>query len=165
MRNIITRIVIVALLTSVGLITYAKGAFKNEELTREAWKALDDKNYPLVIVKAERCVTLFHEAALAEQNKLEREKMLQPLKGRVTDIAIKKQIFKRGLLNDVSTCWFILGKAHASDGDIEKAIKSFKKAMLFTYGRCYDSKNDTFWAPSDGAKAELQILMGKSIYD
>lgn len=165
MKTIITIVAILATIASIGIIAYATGgAFKNEQLTREAWRSLDAKDYEATIKTAEECVTLFHEEALQEQKLLEEKGVPVPPKGKVTKTE-KKEIFRRGLLNDVATCWFILGKAHAGKGDKEKARKAFKKALLFPYGRCFDPSNNSFWAPSDGAKVELRKLSGKSIYD
>ena len=65
----------------------------------------------------------------------------------------------------MATCWYILGKAHAENGNKELAEKAYKKTMLLTYARCYDPSNDSFWAPSDAATVEIKKLSGKSIYD
>jgi tetratricopeptide (TPR) repeat protein len=164
-KTAITIIAILATIASIGAITYAtSGSFKNEQLTREAWKLLDAKNYDGAIKKAEECVALFQDEALKEQKSLDVKGAPPPPKGKVSKNE-KGMIFSRGLLNDVATCWFILGKAHTEKGDKEKAIKAFKKALLFPFARCYDPSNDFFWAPSDGAKVELKRLSGTSIYD
>jgi tetratricopeptide (TPR) repeat protein len=164
-KLIITIIAALATMTAIGAIAYATGgSFKNEQLTREAWILLEAKNFDAAIKKAEECVTLFHEEALKEQKSLEIKGDAAPPKGRVGRNE-KETIFRRGLLNDVATCWFILGKAHTEKGEREKAIKSFSKVLLLPYARCYDPSNDSFWAPSDGARVELKKLSGKSIYD
>jgi hypothetical protein len=164
MNKAIVATAIIVTLASIGIVAYASGgAFKNEQLTREAWRSLEAKDYAITISKAEECITLFEDAALKEQNALEKEGVFVPI-GKVNKDE-KERIFKRGLLNDVATIWFILGKAHAGNGNKELAEKAFKKTLLFPHGRCYDPSNDSFWAPSDGAKVELKKLSGKSIYD
>ena len=164
MRFFVTVVAVIATLMSIGALVYATGgAFKNEQLTREAWRLLDAKDYEATITIAEECVTLFHEDALQEQKSLEQKGAFVP-KGQVSKEE-KEKIFKRGLLNDVATCWFILGKAHAGKGNKEKAEKAFNKALLFSYARCYDPSNSSFWVPGDGARVELKNLGGKSIYD
>ncbi|MCP4987489.1 MAG: tetratricopeptide repeat protein [Colwellia sp.] len=164
MKTTITIAAVIATMVSIVAIVYATGdTFKNEQLTRESWRSLEANNYEDTIVKAEECVTLFHDEALLEQQLLEKEGATVP-KGRVVKEE-KEKIFKKGLLNDVATCWFILGKAHAAKGNKELAEKAFKKALLFSYARCYDPSDDSFWAPSDVAKVELKKLSGKSIYD
>lgn len=165
MKTVITTIAILATLAAIFAIAYATGdSFKNEQLTREAWRALDAKKIEITIEKAEGCVTLFHDEALEEQKVLENNGAQVPPKGKVSKKE-KEEIFSRGLLNDVATCWFILGKAHSEKGDKEKAEKAFNKVLLFPYARCYDPSNDSFWAPSDGATVELKKLSDKSIYD
>lgn len=165
MKKIITIVAILSTIATIGIIAYATGeSFKNEQLTREAWRSLNAKDFEGTIKIAEECVTLFHEEALQEQKSLEEKHVPVPPKGKVTKNE-KERIFSRGLLNDVATCWFILGKAHAGKSNKEKAEKAFNKALLFPYGRCFDPSNNSFWAPSDGAQVELKKLSGKSIYD
>jgi len=136
MRTIITGLAILATVVSLAGILYAiSGAFRNEQLTREAWRYLEAKDYNATIEKAEECVTLFHDEALVEQKSLRQNGGTPPPKGRVGKVE-KEKIFKRGILNDVATCWFILGKAHAGKGDKEKAKKAFQKAMLLPDARC-----------------------------
>lgn len=165
MKKIITLIAILGTLVSISAITYAiGGSFKNEQLTREAWKSLDAKNFDAAIKNAEECVALFQDEAIKEQKDLQDKGAPAPPKGKVAKDE-KEKIFNRGLLNDVATCWFILGKAHTEKGDKVKAEKAFSKTLLFPYARCYDPPNDSFWAPNDGAQVELRKISGKSIYD
>ena len=72
MKKMTTIIAIIATMASIGVISYAiGGSFKNEQLTREAWKALDAKNYEAAIKKAEECIKLFQDEALKDQKDLE----------------------------------------------------------------------------------------------
>jgi tetratricopeptide (TPR) repeat protein len=157
-------ILFLAAFVSVSTLLYAAGEHtKNEQLTHDAWRFLGAKDYDSTIRTAEECVILFQDQAVSQQNELAQQKMAVPL-GKVTREE-KESIFQRGLLNDVATCWFILGKAQAAVGDKEKAEKAFTKAKKLTYARCWDPKKDEFWAPSDGAKLELKKLGGESLYD
>ena len=75
------------------------------------------------------------------------------------------QIFKYWALNDVSTAWFILGKAYRAAGKKDEAIKAYSKVINeFSYGQCWDVKG-WFWKPAQAAKEEIAMVKSGSNVD
>ncbi len=76
-----------------------------------------------------------------------------------------EQIFKYWALNDVSTAWFILGKAYRNAGKKDEAIKAYTKVINdFSYGQCWDVKG-WFWKPAQAAKEEIAMIQSGSNVD
>jgi tetratricopeptide (TPR) repeat protein len=130
---------------------------KNEELTTAAWKALDKGDFREAKAKAQACIREFGPAADREQAERQRQGVPAPPTGKVSE-AEANVIFAAGLLNDVATCYFILGKAAEGLGNKREAIEAYKRATTFTYARTWDPKG-WFWSPAEGARDRLTSLM------
>jgi hypothetical protein len=130
----------------------------NERLTTEAWQYLGKNDYNGAISKAEECTSSFRSSAEKIQNHLLSANEVLPPTGSVSD-EMKKTIFNRGLLNDVATCYFIMGKAYQGKKDLDSAAIAFQNAKSLTYARTWDP-NGWFWSPSEAATKELK-RMGK----
>lgn len=131
----------------------------NEELTTAAWNALVKGSSQEAKMKAQACIKEFGPAADREQAELKLQNAPSPPKGKVTD-AEAKSIFNRGLLNDVATSYFILGKAAEALSQKAEAIKAYEKATTYTYARTWDPKG-WFWSPAEGASDRLTAINSK----
>lgn len=131
----------------------------NVRLTTAAWNAFNKGEYREAIKKVEECIDNFEPSALREQRELERSNTQLPPIGMVSDDA-KKMIFKRGLLNDVATCWFIKGRSLEKLGRKQEAIQAYRRAEVYTYARTYDPGWNGFWSPSQGAIDRRTFLEG-----
>jgi len=132
----------------------------NARLTQAAWEAYNKKSYEQAIKKAEECIDEFQPAAIRQQRDLREENTPVPPEGSVS--ADKKEtIINRGVLNDVATCWFIIGKSYEKIEKQQEAIQAYCMAAKFTYARTYDPSWDGFWSPSQSAMDRLDSLGGK----
>lgn len=129
---------------------------KNVVLTTAAWNALNAKNYVAAIAKAQECVDEFGRSADREQSDLEKQKTPQPPKGKVTD-AERQMILARGLLNDVATCYFIIGRSAEYLGRMDLARDAYGRASKYPYARTWDP-GGWFWSPAEAAADRLAGL-------
>lgn len=129
---------------------------KNVVLTTAAWNAFNAKDYSSAIAKAQECIDEFRGSASREQAELEKQKFPLPPKGKVTE-AEKKTIFNRGLLNDVATCYFILGRSAEYLGRKDLAQEAYGHAIRYTYARTWDPSG-WFWSPAEAAEDRLTSL-------
>jgi len=131
-------------------------ARRNEQLTAEAWKALEKKAMREAIAKADKCIESFEASAMKIQKQLEKARARVP-KGEATEDE-KKVVHQNGLLNDVATCYFIKGKAHEGLNEKDAAIAAYKTAAKLTYARTWDPAGPWFWSPADAATERLEEL-------
>lgn len=129
---------------------------KNVALTTAAWNAFNAKDYSNAIAKAQECVDEFRGSANREQTELEKQKIALPPKGKVTE-AEKQAIFDRGLLNDVGTCNFILGRSAEHLNRKDLAREAYGQAARYTYARTWDP-GCWFWSPAEAAEDRLAGL-------
>ncbi|MBI3991289.1 MAG: hypothetical protein HY350_03970 [Candidatus Omnitrophica bacterium] len=108
-------------------------------LTAKAWGAYGKKDYKAAMGFAEQCIKMYKEAALWQQKSL-------------TKYPQKNDINKYWALNDVGTCYFILGKAYRALKQREKAKECFDfiRKNLY-YASCWDPKG-WYWKVEEGIK-------------
>jgi tetratricopeptide (TPR) repeat protein len=124
-----------------------------EDLTASAWAALKEKPEE-AIEKAQACIALFEQEAIEQQGAI----VSPPPLGRVTD-AQKTAISANWALNNVGTCYYILGKAFAKLGRTTDAREAYEKAQEYFYARAWDSNwNGFYWSPAVGASNDLVYL-------
>jgi tetratricopeptide (TPR) repeat protein len=128
----------------------------NSQLTSQAWQSLNKGDYRRAIESARKCIDEFRDGANRAQAQLEKEHAPLPPVGKVL-AADKKIILARGLLNDVATCFFIMGRAAEYLGRKEDAKQSYQAASKYTYARCWDPKG-WFWSPAEVASDRLSRL-------
>jgi hypothetical protein len=74
------------------------------------------------------------------------------------DTKDKEKVFANWALNDVGTCYFILGQALEKSGDKKGALEAYKTVSeKFPDAQCWDPKG-WFWKPADAAKGKLKAL-------
>ncbi len=132
----------------------------NVKLTNAVWEAYNNGNFEQAIRKADECIDEFEPSALREQNDLERSNASLPPVGKVAEEE-KEKITKRGLLNDVATCWFLKGRSLERLGRTQEAIQAYCKAAKYSYARTYDPDLNEFWSPSQTASDRISFLKGK----
>jgi hypothetical protein len=70
----------------------------------------------------------------------------------------KEKVFANWALNDVGTCYFILGSALEKSGDKKGAAEAYKYLTeKLPFAECWDTKG-WFWKPADAAKGKLKAL-------
>jgi len=130
----------------------------NVRLTNAAWRAFGAKDFNGAIKNAEECIDEFQPAALREQEQLEKDETPAFPVGKV-DKETEKTLLRRGLLNDVATCWFIKGRSLEKLGRTQEALNAFRQAEKYTYARTWDDQGKVFWSPAEGAKDRIRFLM------
>jgi len=128
----------------------------NVELTNAAWEALNHKDWEGAVKKAGECIDEFRGQAMLTQEELEKKKEPLPPEGRVSEKEAE-EIHARGLLNDVATSYFILGKAYEGMGRKAEAREAYESAAKFTYARTWDPKG-WFFSPAKAARGQLKTL-------
>lgn len=124
---------------------YDFGDFSSETLATKAWKALAQGDHAAVAAYANKCISLYETKALDQQASL-------------IDFAPKEKAFSYWALNDVATCYFILGKSYAAQGKTKEAQDAFNNVVdKFAYAQCWDPKG-WFWKVAVGAKDQLGIV-------
>ncbi|XHR27261.1 MAG: beta-glucanase precursor [Chthoniobacteraceae bacterium] len=124
------------------------GDFSSSTLTTKAWQALDGKRYEEVAGYTGKCIEMFKAKAVEMQKAL----TAPP----ATDD--KAKVFANWALNDVGTCYFILGKSLEAQGKPKDAVEAYKfVSENLQYAKCYDTKG-WFWSPADSAKERVKAL-------
>jgi tetratricopeptide (TPR) repeat protein len=122
------------------------GDYASQTLTAKAWDALSAGRYDEAIVFARRCVNLYRGQARDMQAKLQ-------------EYPGKNQAFDFWALNDVGTCFFIIGEASAAKQDFSKAEEAYRALVEdFKYAQCWDGNGQFFWKPAEQAGATLESL-------
>jgi hypothetical protein len=154
-------------LICIGLFIMAffiSSPFAEEQCLKNAWSSFNEKDYEKAIEFSHECIDNFAKDALQIQNELEKSGVPLPPKGAVS-AAEKDQIFKRGLLNDVATAYWIKGRSAEylyHKGGIKKqeykkmAEEGYKGACKYNYGRTWDPKG-WFWSPCEAASKRLPL--------
>jgi tetratricopeptide (TPR) repeat protein len=162
LNNFSSTIILCLIITCVisPINTFSEDGPLNVRLTNAVWKAFNAKDYHRAIKRADECIDEFEPAALREQRDLE-EKNTPPFPEGKVDENTKSALLKRGLLNDVATCWFIKGRSLEKVGKKQEAINAFKHAERYSYARTWDPELQGFWSPEKGAKERRLYLEGK----
>jgi tetratricopeptide (TPR) repeat protein len=120
-----------------------------------AWEDFNRGAYQEAIAHATRCVKDFQNIAVAMQQKLASQGVRLPV-GAVSS-STKAQIDENGVLNDVATCLFIIGKSAEGRGDVQAAVQAYGGAVKLSYGRSWDPQG-WFWSPAEACSDRLELL-------
>lgn len=124
---------------------YDFGDYTSEYLTNKAWEGLDKKDYRQVEVYAQKCIYLYQEQAKSQQNSLK-------------NLAPDSFIPYFWALNNVGTCYFILGEAYLAQKRYEDAKSMYQQVIdNYSYARCWEPRG-WFWKVSDVAKEKLKKI-------
>ncbi|MFH0736787.1 MAG: hypothetical protein V1773_18300 [bacterium] len=159
-RNYLLIITIISLSYSILIFSYQNifsqnGKDKvplNQFLTTAAWNYYNNKDYSKSIESANKCIKLFKGQAEILQEQLTENSVKKPNVN--PDKKEKSEIFSRGLLNDVATCYYIVGLCYYELRDKDKAKIFFSKAEYFTYAMCWEPQG-WFWNISEAAFGRL----------
>lgn len=117
----------------------------SEDMTTEAWKALNAGNWDHAIRQAEATIKEWSSAALYLQKmKMHDVGNLVEYSG---DPNEKKKVFKYWALNDVAAAYFILGQAQDHQAEYAKAARAFQQVVNhYALAQIWDPKG-WFWSP------------------
>lgn len=129
------------------------GDMSSSFMIRQAWGAMEVKNYPAVHEYVKKVLQLYEEKAKTMQASLKE-----------IPWESKEKIFSYWALNDVGTGLFQDGEAYRLEGNKAEAIKAYKRVMNeFAFAQCWDPQG-WFWKPAEAAMqklAELDALTDK----
>ncbi len=124
------------------------GDYTSCTLTTKAWQALTAGNYDECLIYCRKCIQLYRKEA---------EKMQAKLDGYLP----KEKAFDAWALNDVGTCYFIMGEAYSAKKDYKNALKAYKTLVdHFFYAQCWDPKG-WFWKPAVAARGKINKIMAE----
>lgn len=130
---------------------YDFGDHTSVTLTSKAWAALADEDYNGVAAYTKKCIELYGQKASEQQASL-------------TDFAPTDKAFDYWALNDVATCYFILGKSYKEQGEPAKAKEALKKIISdYSYAQCWDGGSKAHWKVAQASKDQINTL--ESPYD
>lgn len=128
---------------------YDFGDFSSETLTTKAWKALDEGDYAAVEAYTTKCISLYESQAVQQQSSL-------------TDFAPKDKAFDNWALNDVATCYFILGESLLAQKRYQEAKAAFDRVVNdFGFAQCWDPKG-WFWKVAVASRGRLNKILAES---
>lgn len=124
---------------------YDFGDYTSQTLTTKAWESLLKKDYSGVEVYTKKCLQLYEEEA-------------QKMQKALTDYPNKDNAFNYWALNDVGTCYFILGESLLEQKKFQEAMEVYQVVMEdFTYSQCWDPKG-WFWKPAVAARGKINKI-------
>jgi hypothetical protein len=115
-------------------------------LTTNAWNALNAKTYDQAVTFAQKCIDLYRSQALDQA------------KGMTAPLTVKEEIQAKWALNDVGTCYYIMGQAYEKSNKTKEAVAAYQTlANDLPYTQCWDPKG-WFWPPAKAAKDRIKAL-------
>ena len=136
----------------------AKKPPTNVRFTTAAWADLEKGNFDAAIKNAKTVIEDFEPDADVDQEKLKKAHAAEPPLGTPTSKKEEQDTLKRGPLNDVATCHWIIGQAYEKKGDLSQAKLEYQAAAKYTYARTWDPEQGLFWSPADKASARLKRM-------
>jgi tetratricopeptide (TPR) repeat protein len=125
------------------------GDYTSETLTVRAWEALSKGDYDAVIVFTKKCIQMYASFADDFQKKLD-------------GYLPKEKAFDAWALNDVGTCYFIMGEAYMGKKDPKKALEAYKMLVdKYSYSQCWDPKG-WFWKPAVAARGKINKIVSET---
>ena len=132
-------------LSTIGT-AYDFGDYTSQTLTTKAWQSLERNDHKGVEIYTKKCIELYEGDAKKQQ-------------AAMTDYAPKDTAFNAWALNDVATCYFILGESLMAQKRYDEAKAAFERVVNdFLYAQCWDPKG-WFWKVAVGARGRLNKIL------
>jgi tetratricopeptide (TPR) repeat protein len=126
-------------------VEYDFGDYTSQTLTTKAWEVLAKSDYAAVEAFTKKCIELYESQALQQQASL-------------SDFAPKDKVFTYWALNDVATCYFILGQALLAQGRVKEGQEAFNTVIeRFPFAQCWDPQG-WFWKVAQAASDKLSTV-------
>jgi hypothetical protein len=117
-------------------------------ITGKAWESFGAKKYDETVKYANACIKLYEKEAIEMQASL-----TEPV-----DSSDKDAVHSKWALNDVGTCYFIIGQALEAQDKKAEAAEAYKQLVKkVSFAQCWDPQG-WFWKPADAAKKQIKIL-------
>ncbi|MDD5131373.1 MAG: hypothetical protein PHH44_01805 [bacterium] len=123
---------------------YDYSDYTSETLTGKGWKSLKDKDFKGVELYAKKCIYLYEQKA---------DEMQTNTKGFVKD---KKDAPYKWALNDVATCYFIMGEKYLLEGKDDLSKQMYKRAAELGFSLCWDPQG-WYWKVGEVAQDKIDL--------
>jgi tetratricopeptide (TPR) repeat protein len=124
------------------------GDSSSQTITGKAWESLGAKDYDNTIKYARACIKLYEKEAIATQ-----ESLTEPIES-----SDKDAVSSKWALNDVGTCYFIIGQALEAQDKKAEAADAYKQLLKkVSFAQCWDPQG-WFWKPADAAKKQIKVI-------
>ncbi|MBI3996708.1 MAG: tetratricopeptide repeat protein [Candidatus Omnitrophica bacterium] len=135
-------------LTTMGT-AYDFGDYTSQTLTTKAWEVLEKQDYKGVELYTKKCIELYEGDAKKQQASL-------------TEFAPKEKAFDYWALNDIATCYFILGESYLNQKRYQDAKAAFERVVNdFSFAQCWDPKG-WFWKVAVASRGRLNKIMAEA---
>jgi len=135
-------------LSTIGT-PYDFGDYTSQTLTVKAWEALGKNDHRGVELYTKKCIELYEGDAKKQQAQLK-------------DFAPKDRAFDSWALNDVATCYFILGESLMAQKQHKDAQAAFERIVNdFSFAQCWDPQG-WFWKVTVGARGRINKILAMS---
>ena len=132
-------------LATIGT-TYDFGDYTSMTLTTKAWQALAKNDHRGIELYTKKCIELYEEDAKKQQAQL---------KG----FAPKDQVHDYWALNDVGTCFFILGESLKTQKRYQEARAAFERVVNdFSFAQAWDERG-WFWKVAVAARGKVTEIL------
>lgn len=137
---------LLAVLASAAELDF--GDQKSATLTTKAWEALGAGKHADAVTFAKKCITMYEKEAI---------KMQAGLKDYVEDDS-NGAVEAKWALNDVGTCYFIMGSAQEKLGKKKAALASYEAVgKKLKFAQCWDPQG-WFWKPAAASAERIEAL-------
>jgi tetratricopeptide (TPR) repeat protein len=134
-------------LATIGT-SYDFGDYTSQTLTTKAWGVLETNDHKGVELYTKKCIELYEAEAVKQQASL-------------SDFAPKDKAFDYWALNDVATCYFILGESLMAQKRYKDAKAAFDRVVNdFSFAQCWDPKG-WFWKVAVAARGRLNKILAE----
>jgi hypothetical protein len=136
-------------LSTIGT-SYDFGDYTSSTLTGKAWESLNSSDHKGVEIYTKKCIDLYEVEAKKQQAGLK-------------EFAPKDKAFDNWALNDVGTCYFILGESLMAQKRYKEAKAAYERVVNdFSYAQCWDPQG-WFWKVAVGARGKINkiIVLGQ----
>jgi hypothetical protein len=124
------------------------GDSSSQTITGKAWESLGAKDYDNTIKYARACIKRYEKEAIATQ-----ESLTEPIES-----SDKDAVSSKWALNDVGTCYFIIGQALEAQDKKAEAADAYKQLLKkVSFAQCWDPQG-WFWKPADAAKKQIKVI-------
>lgn len=125
--------------------SYDYGDYRSVTLVTKAWKSLSGNDFKGVELYTKKCIFLYEQRA-------------REMQGTLSDFAKSGLTAYYWALNDVATCYFILGESYNKQGQLTKAKNAYQSVVdTYEFGQCWDPRG-WYWKVSKVAKSRLSSI-------
>lgn len=119
--------------------------YRSVTLTTKAWRSLNEDDYEGIELYAKKCIYLYENEA-------------KQMRSQMNGYAQRNFIPYHWALNNVGTCYFILGEAYRKQGNLQQAEEAYRAVINnYSYAQCWDPRG-WYWKVAEVCQKRLRGL-------